>query len=282
MITLLLPMIAFLETTPPSHNLQHEVAFGKHTGEINRAVLASVDKLQATAPEGGGYFAGVKAVPAESPIGIPLTLFGKPILNPPRTSSYCSGASYAAFIGAIDRLLALRSFELTADRQEAIRMQEPNGGRREDMVKLWGWWNADGPGSLYALVMYTKLGERISALDAEPGDFCNIQWLRGPGHSVVFLGWDSTPEGEPTMRYWSSQKGTNGIGDQTSSLASMSGIVFTQLTRPEAIFEFDPLRKMERVKIEFDSATVVAERLKQSGGLVTRILSQLPSQIHRY
>ena len=82
MITLLLPMIAFLETTPPSHNLQHEVAFGKHTGEINRAVLASVDKLQATAPEGGGYFAGVKAVPAESPIGIPLTLFGKPILNP--------------------------------------------------------------------------------------------------------------------------------------------------------------------------------------------------------
>lgn len=62
----------------------------------------------------------------------------------------------------------------------------------------------------------------------------------------------------------------------------MSGIVITQVTRPEAIFEFDPAKKMERVKIDYDSATVVAERLKQSGGLVTRILAQLPLQIHQY
>lgn len=57
-------------------------------------------------------------------------------------------------------------------------MLEPDGGRREDMVKLWGWWNADGPGSLYALVMFTKMGERMSALDAEPGDFATFSGLR--------------------------------------------------------------------------------------------------------
>ncbi len=74
------------------------------------------------------------------------------------------------------------------------------------------------------------------------------------------------------MRYWSSQKGTNGLGDQTSSLASMSGLIFTRLTHPERIFEFDPTKKMERIKIEYDSATVVAERLKQSGGLWTKTL----------
>ena len=153
-------------------------------------------------------------------------------------------------------------------------MQEPDGARREDMVKLWGWWNADGPGSLYALAMYTKMGERVGATDAEPGDFCNITWLKGAGHSVVFLGWDSTPEGEPTMRYWSSQKGTNGLGDQISPLASMSGMVFTRLTRPEGLFDFDPSRKMERVKIEYNSASIVAERLKRSGGLRTKTLAR--------
>ena len=258
----------------PTYHLQHERVFGNYTSEINRAVLAAVDRIQATAPDGGGYFTGVKAVPAESPIGVPLSLFGKPLLNPPRCTSYCSGASYSAFIGALDSTLAERRSDLTPDRQEAIRMQELNGGRREDMVKLWGWWNADGPGSLYALAMYTKMGERIGALDAEPGDFCNINWTNGPGHSVVFLSWDQTPEGEPTMRYWSSQKGTNGLGDQTSQLSSMSGVVFTRLTRPEVIFEFNPTKKMERVKIEYDSASIVAERLKRSGGLGTKTLAR--------
>jgi hypothetical protein len=256
----------------PTYHLQHERVFATGTNEINRAVLAAVDRIQATAPDGGGYFTGVKAVPAESPIGVPVSLFGQPLLSPPRCTSYCSGASYSALIGALDSLLAPRSSDLTTERQEAVRMQEPNGGRREDMVKLWGWWNADGPGSLYALAMYTQMGQRVGALDAEPGDFCNINWVKGPGHSVVFLGWDSTAEGEPTMRYWSSQKGTNGLGDQTSTLASMSGIVFTRLTRPEALFEFDPNKKMERLKIEYDSATIVAERLKRSGGLETRTL----------
>ena len=269
-----LSLLAILGVKLPTYHLQHERVFADGTSEINRAILAAVDKIQATAPDGGGYFIGVKAIPAESPIGVPVSLFGQTLLNPPRATSYCSGASYSAFVGALDTLLEPRSSELTADRQEAIRMQEVNGGRREDMVKLWGWWNADGPGSLYALAMYTKMGERVGALDAEPGDFCNINWVKGPGHSVVFLGWDTTPEGEPTMRYWSSQKGTNGLGDQTSTLASMSGIVFTRLTRPEAVFEFDPAKKMDRLKIEYDTATVVAERLKRSGGLWTKTLAR--------
>ena len=266
-----LSMLAIVGVKLPTYHLQHERVFADQTSEFNRTVLASVDKLQATAPDGGGYFTGVKAVPAESPIGVPVSLFGHPLLSPPRRSSYCSGASYAALIGALNIIFDSRSSELSGDRLEAVRMQEPNGGRREDTVKLWGWWNADGPGSLYALALYTKMGERVGALDAEPGDFCNINWLKGPGHSVVFLGWDWTPEGEPTMRYWSSQKGTNGLGDQTSTLASMSGIIFTRLTHPEALFEFDPTKKMERLKIEYDSATVVAERLKQRGGPVTKI-----------
>ena len=260
-------MLAILGIKVPTGYQQQESV---GSNEINRAVLAAVNKLQAAAPDGGGYFTGVKAVPAESPIGIPLSLFGQPLLNPPRASSYCSGASYAALVGALDTLLATRSVELTPERLEAVRMQEPNGSRREDMVKLWGWWNADGPGCLYALAMYTHLGSRVGAMEAEAGDFCNIQWKKGNGHSVVFLGWEALATGEPAMRYWSSQKGTNGMGVQTSTLASMYGVVFVRLTHPEGLFELDPLKKMEKVKIEFDSASIVAERLKQRAGPATK------------
>ena len=261
-------VIALIGVKVPTGHFQQEVV---GSNEINQAVLAAVTKLQAGAPDGGGYFAGVKAVPAESPIGIPLSLFGQPLLNPTRTSSYCSGASYAALVGALDILLVARSAELTPERLEAVRMQEPDGSRREDMVKLWGWWNADGPGTLYALAMYTSMGSRVGAMEAKAGDFCNIQWKKGNGHSVVFLSWETLPTGEPAMRYWSSQKGTNGMGEQTSPLASMFGVVFVRLTHPEGLFELDPSKKMEKAKIEFDSASIVAERLKRSGGQATKI-----------
>ncbi|MBI1332454.1 MAG: hypothetical protein GC165_06210 [Armatimonadetes bacterium] len=264
MIHFLLPAMSYVWVHLPTYNLQHRQVFGWEATPYNQAVLAAVDEMQATAPEGGGYFIGVKADPPESPIGVPIALFGKPLLAPPRTSSYCSGASYSAFIGGLNTLLRSRSSELSADRFEAVRMQEPDGGRREDMVKLWGWWNADGPGSLYALALFSGMGERVSPFLAEPGDFCNINWLHGPGHSVVFLGWDTTPEGEIAMRFWSSQKGSNGMGDQTRPLSSMAGIVFTRLTRPEALFTFNPAKKMDRMPIDYDSAKIVAERL-QSG-----------------
>lgn len=251
----------------PTHHLMHEQVYGQDVGPINRSILAAVDSIQATAPDGGGYFIGVKANPPESPLGFPLSLSGKPLLTPPRSTSYCSGASYAAFIEGLDRILGSKLTGLSDDRFEAIRMQELDGGRREDMVKLWGWWNADGPGSLYALSLYTGMGQRVSAMDAEPGDFCNINWVKGPGHSVVFLGWETAPDGEIAMRFWSSQKGSNGFGDQTRPLSTMSGVIFSRLTDPEAIFAFDPTKKMERIAIDYDSPKVIEERLSKRAAL---------------
>ncbi len=266
MLHFLLPMSSFVGLRLPAYNMQHMAVYGNLSPEPNQAILAAVDRMQATAPDGGGYFTGIKAMPPESPIGVPLELLGHPLIHPPRTSSYCSGASYAAFIGGLDTLLQDRQNELSEDRFEAIRMQEPDGSRREDMVKLWGWWNADGPGSYYALGLYTPMGSRVNPIDAQPGDFCNIDWVNGPGHSVIFLGWDVEPDGQVSMRYWSSQKGTNGMGDQTKPLSTMTGFVFTRLTHPEGIFVFDPTKKMEKSKVEYDSAGATALVLKQSLG----------------
>ncbi|MEI7576297.1 MAG: hypothetical protein WCK51_05340 [Armatimonadota bacterium] len=248
-------------TEVPTYHISHLRKFGFGVPEPNRAVLHAVDIVQSTEPEGGGYFIGVKADPPESPIGYRVTFFDRPLLDPPRCSSYCSGASYAAFMTALDLLLESSRLTLSEDVLEAVRMQEPNGGRREDTVKLYGWWNADGPGSFYALCGFSQMGVRVSPKDALPGDFCNINWVKGPGHSVVFLGWEKTAEGEPGMRFWSSQASTNGLGDKTVAVSSISGFVFTRLTAPAKLAFLNPNLKMERPKVSYD----VPERPGRSG-----------------
>src|SRR6201999_3987620 len=85
-----------------AHHTRHLEVFGNGITGYNRAILAGIDHVQSTQPNGGGYFTGVKAKPAESPIGYPLKLLGQPMLTPPRSSSYCSGSSYSAFIEGLN------------------------------------------------------------------------------------------------------------------------------------------------------------------------------------
>lgn len=222
---------------------RHLELFGADITGYNRAILAGIDRVQATAPDGGGYFIGVKAIPAESPIGYDITLFNRPLLAAPRTTSYCSGSSYSAFIEGMNILFPDGATRISEDRYESLRMQEPDGGRREDLVKFWGNWNADGFGNHFALVQYSQMGEVISPERARPGDFMNISWTSGSGHAVVFLGWvkpADAPNGEPSLRYWSSQASTNGLSDQVVPLKRISSVKVVRLTNPERVFEFDP------------------------------------------
>lgn len=264
MISFFPSQTAFVTVRLPMYHFSHQAVYGQDAPELNQAVLMAIDEIQATAPDGGGYFMRSGANPPASPIGIPLKLADYRLINPTRGTSYCSGASYAAFVEALDTVTTSFQSEISPNRLEALRMQEMNGGLREDMVKMWGCWNADGPGSLYALSMFSKLGIRIDPLDAKPGDFCNLDWRNGMGHSVVFLGWDTTTDGEMAMRFWSSQKSTNGLGDRTARLSEVKGFVFTRLTNPEDILTFDPTKKIARVPVEYDSANLVATQLKQS------------------
>ncbi len=216
-------------------------------------MLAGIDAVQKHAPDGGGYFIGVKAKPTESPIGYALSLFDKPLLDPPRTTSYCSGASYAAFIEGMNRIFPDGAAKLSKERAEALRMQEPDGGRREDWVKFWGIWNADGPGCQLALVQYAGMGEEVTPERARPGDFMNISWTSGVGHSVVFLGWRVDKDGGKRLVFWSSQKGTNGLGDIATSIDKVKTVKIVRLTKPENLFTFDPAKSVNR-KIPGDRA----------------------------
>jgi hypothetical protein len=231
------------------HHTRHAEIFGKYvTGTYNYAVLEGIDKVQASTNGGGGYFIGIKAIPTESPIGYPLSLFGLSLLDPPRTTSYCSGASYTAFIEGMNLIFPDGHKQITLDRFESLRMQEPDGGRREDEMKFWGKWNDDGYGSHYALVQYSGMGEEILPNQARPGDFMNISWTNGGGHSVVFLGWiQGEKPNSPGIAFWSSQPGTNGLGDVYSENSDrIAKVKIVRLVKPENIFTFDVHQTVQR------------------------------------
>jgi hypothetical protein len=237
------------QTKLPAHHTQHVDAFGDGAAGLpfNLAVLRAVDKVQASAPDGGGYFIGVHAKPPESPIGYELNLFGKAILSPPRTTSYCSGSAYSAFIEALNLIFPDESnrHQLSPERLEGLRMQEPDGSRREGDVKAWGYWNADGFGTQFCLVQYLGgAGREIKPDELRPGDFMNISWKSGLGHSVVFLGFCTDDKGRKCVRYWSSQTGTNGLGDQTTPIEKVKEVKAMRLTNPEKIFTYDPASKV--------------------------------------
>ncbi|MBN1899903.1 hypothetical protein JW926_01090, partial [Candidatus Sumerlaeota bacterium] len=118
------------DITQSRYHTRHAEIFGKYVTGYNLYVLKGIDKVQESAPRGGGYFIGIKAVPTESPLGYPLKLFGLPLLDPPRTTSYCSGSSYGALIEGLNMIFPDGMNKLSLDRFEALRMQEPDGGRR--------------------------------------------------------------------------------------------------------------------------------------------------------
>jgi len=223
-----------------AHHTAHARIFGKRISGYNYYVLKGIDIVQKTAPKGGGYFTSIKARPTESPIGYELKIFGKSLLDPPRTTSYCSGSSYGAFIEALNLIYGKWGIDsLDFDHYEALRMQEIDGGRREDGIKFWGHWNADGFGNHFALVQYAGCGTVIEPKNARPGDFVNISWKKGGGHSVIFLGWRKDKAGKKYIVYWSSQKGTDGFGDQVVEIERIKSIKVVRLTNPEKIFNFN-------------------------------------------
>jgi hypothetical protein len=232
------PVLTPDELKAGPYHVRHAEIFGKDAPGDNLQVLRGVDAVQKTAPDGGGYFIGPKARPPESPIGYALALFGRPLLVPPRKTSYCSGASYSALIEALN-LIFPSGLALSPERAEAMRMQEPDGGRREDRVKFWGNWNADDVGNDYALVRYSGMGTIVPPREARAGDFMNIHWKSGVSHSVVFLGWFTSPTEGKSALLWSSQPETNGLADWSAPLSRIDGVRVVRLTRPGALASFD-------------------------------------------
>ncbi len=229
-----------------AYHTKHAEVFGKYIFGYNTYILKAIDSVQSTAMDGGGYFIGITADPPESPIGYNLDLFNKQLLQAPRTTSYCSGSTYSAFIESLNMMYKNEHQTLSEERYESLRMQELGGGRREDGVQFWGKWNDDGFGNHYALVQYSGMGKKINPINARPGDFLNISWKKGAGHSVIFLGWYINKENEKCVVYWSSQAKTNGFGDAVVPISRIREVMFVRLTTPKNLFTFDPEKQVDR------------------------------------
>ncbi len=197
--------------------------------ELNQAVLQSIQAL----PEGGGYAVNGAAFSAlrgaiRSQKGIPGIL---EVDMGSARPSFCSGATYLVFLGALQRLVpeALRSEELV--RAFLVRGQ-PDG------IGIWGRWNANGPGTA-VLFQEADLGRNFEELEkAEPGDFLKIFWNDGvganeKGHSVVYLG-RRGEAGEEEIQFWSSNQ-PGGYGVKWVSRSRMRRLLFSRLERPENI-----------------------------------------------
>jgi len=235
----------------PRKHTSHEKIFSENVSDYNRYILRAIDKIQGQAMNGGGYYTNKQDKSKESPIGYPLKIFNYPLINPPRTTSYCTGATFAAFIEAINLIYPDEGARLTTDRYEALKMQEMNGARRKDFVKVWGNWNTQW-GVPYVMIKYLEMGKIVTQREARPGDFINILFKGGGGHSAIFLGWYKNENGETQLLYWSSQPETNGISDHSISTAKISRLAIVRLTNPGKIFSFDVSKKIFFKPGEFD------------------------------
>lgn len=121
--------------------------------------------------------------------------------------AYCCGLTFEVFVEA------WRAWSVEQGRVFRVGDRDVAG-----MRKLQTDWfgSAKDISCVHTAIVGGKLGRRIEKLeDARPGDFVQLWRHSGSGHSVIFLGWERAGDRITGLRYWSTQKSTQGIGTRT-------------------------------------------------------------------
>ncbi|MEP6671356.1 MAG: hypothetical protein ABJF10_19495 [Chthoniobacter sp.] len=184
-------------------------------------------------PDGGTYRANLTAMSAlRSAV---QSANSELVITPTRaTPSFCPGATYLVFLSVLEQLHRQGKIALDEETLRALLVQE----HQADGSGVWGRWNANGPGTA-RLFFETGLGRNFTSFEeARAGDFMKIFWneeigLKEAGHSVVFLGRISKPDGE-FVRYWSSNQ-PNGFGIAEIPMQRIRRVLFSRLEHPEQI-----------------------------------------------
>jgi hypothetical protein len=163
------------------------------------------------------------------------------IIDPAQaTPSFCSSATYLVFLSVLNRLNREGAIRLDEATLRALLIQDP----QPDGAGVWGRWNANGPGTA-RLFYETGLGPNFTSLaDALPGDFLKIFWndeigAREHGHSVVYLGTETKPEGE-FVQFWSSNE-PDGFGVHSVPRPRIRRMLFSRLETPGQILRVTSL-----------------------------------------
>jgi hypothetical protein len=167
-------------------------------------------------PMNESFLRQAKAYPAEggyvwSSTGCPEALVRgtDTLLRKSKAGTYCSGFTFAVFFkvmndrGSFD---SLNMSDLKSIQQDWYGNTAPSAERQ--CVYVMEKWN---------------LGSKIEMEHARPGDFIQFWRNNNTGHSALFLGWIRDGAGTITgLKYRSSQRPTNGIGERTEPIGSAS------------------------------------------------------------
>jgi hypothetical protein len=174
-------------------------------------------------PQGGGYSASNSATAHLS--AAVRTIGGTLTLNPAAAvPSYCSGATYLVFVGALQRL---NNGSLPGPVAESLAVRD-----QPDGVGVWGRWNANGPGTA-CLFHELQIGQNFTDWRlAQAGDFMKIFWnanvgRREHGHSAIYLS-TTHQGGTEFVRFWSSNE-PNGFGEKTVPKTRIAYVIFSRL-----------------------------------------------------
>jgi hypothetical protein len=135
--------------------------------------------------------------------------------------AYCCGLTFEVF------LEAYRAWCESAERPFALPGL-PDRAALKSFQRSWFGSDGDTTTMQNALVK-AGLGVAIRKLDdALPGDFVQLWRNGGSGHAVIFLGWVREKQKITGLRYWSTQKSTNGIGERTESIGDGKNAIDVQ------------------------------------------------------
>jgi hypothetical protein len=166
------------------------------------AFAADIVEIAQAFSNGGGYEWKGTGVPEE------IRFLDQRILEKGK-HTYCSGFTFAVVMKAATERGLLRDKSV------------------DDIRKFQKQWYGATPESAETqcvlAVQALGIGKPVNHEDARPGDFLQLWRTNGSGHSVVFLGWVTNGGERIGLKYRSSQKSTDGIGDRVEYFAAAPG-----------------------------------------------------------
>ena len=161
------------------------------------------DVLQiANSFSGGGY-------KWKGSTGVPKSIYFKDtqILSGSNEGTHCSGFTFTVAFDALKGRNLLK--DLTVDQIKWLQLNWYGTNQKSAETQC-----------LYSLEKL-ELGSGIRHEEAMAGDFVQFWRNNKSGHSVIFLNWEKDESGKITgIRYRSTQKSTNGIGDRTEAIGN--------------------------------------------------------------
>lgn len=139
--------------------------------------------------------------------GCPIDIVHKDqtLLTKSAVGTHCSGFTFTIVFNTLKEHQLLDAFELN----QLKEFQSHWYGNTEIGAETQ---------CVYALTKF-QLGKNVPLEEAQPGDFVQFWRNNKTGHSVVFLAWEKDSKGKITgLKYRSSQKLTNGIGDRVETV----------------------------------------------------------------